>query len=247
MKSVSIVVPLFLLPLSVLAGTFIETFDDEDLEEWQELIQQNKAPVFWEVVDNQFRAVSRETYIYLLTTGDGTWEDYTMEFEVKPLKKHGIGGIWIAVRVKETWVVYCSVQDPVILIGDKPPLHEARVACFAGSLHRVSFVELLFEPHDLLRLNKWSHLKLSVKGNIFTFWVNDKQIMEPTEFRIFRGVEVFKDFPDFQAGGVGFGLANYTALFDNITVTGDSIPNSGGFAVTPKGKLTTTWGNLKKF
>ena len=55
----------------------------------------------------------------------------------------------------------------------------------------------------------------------------------------------FDEFPDFLTGGVGFGLANYTALFDNIRVTGDSIPNSRGFAVTFQGKLTTTWGNLK--
>ena len=69
--------------------------------------------------------------------------------------------------------------------------------------------------------------------------------MAPTELQIFKQIEAFADFPDFQTGGVGFGLANYTARFDNIIVTGDSIPNSGGFAVTPHGKLTTTWGNLK--
>ena len=71
--------------------------------------------------------------------------------------------------------------------------------------------------------------------------------MEPTELLVLKGVQHeefnFDEFPDFLTGG--FGLANYTARFDNITVTGDSIPNSGGFAVTPHGKLTTTWGNLK--
>ncbi|RKU15517.1 hypothetical protein C6500_20265 [Candidatus Poribacteria bacterium] len=71
--------------------------------------------------------------------------------------------------------------------------------------------------------------------------------MEPTKLLIFREIGDFADFPDFQTGGIGIGLANYTARFDNITVTGDSIPNSGGFAVTPGGKLATTWGNLKRF
>ena len=37
MKSVTIVVVLFFLPFSALAGTFLETFDDRDLEGWQEL------------------------------------------------------------------------------------------------------------------------------------------------------------------------------------------------------------------
>ena len=71
--------------------------------------------------------------------------------------------------------------------------------------------------------------------------------MEPTKLQIFREVAVFKDFPDFLTGGVGFGLSNYTARFDNITITGDTIPNSGGFAVTSQGKLATIWGNLKRF
>ena len=246
MKSVTIVIVLFLLPFSVLAGTFLETFDDRDLEGWQELWG-DKGPALWEVVDDELRAVSREGYIHLLTTGDSTWEDYTMELDVKPLKKHGIGGISIAVRVEETWLVRCSIFDPVIIVGDKPPIHEARMGCFAGSLHPGSLAQLVFEPHPLLRLNRWSHLKLSVEGNIFTFWINGEQIMEPTQLQIFRQIGVFKDFPDFRTGGVGFGLWNYTALFDNISVTGDSIPNSGGFAVTPGRKLATTWGDLKRF
>ena len=192
-------------------------------------------------------AESREAYIHLLTTGDSTWEDYTMELDVKPLKKHGIGGISIAVRVQGTWLVYCSIFDPVIIIGDDPPFQEARIGCFAASLRRPPRTLLFFEPRPLLRLNRWAHLKLSVEGNIFTFWLNGEQVMEPTKLLIFRQIEVFNDFPDFRTGGVGFGLWNYTAVFDNITVTGNSIPNGGGFAVTPQGKLATTWGRLKQF
>ncbi len=244
MKFIGIIVVLSLLPFPALSGTFVETFDDGDLEGWRELWG-DKGPAVWEIFDDQLRAESREPHIHLLTTGDSTWEDYTMEFDVKPLKKHGIGGISISVRVKKTWLVRCCIFDPVIIVGDKPPVHETRIGCSAGSVRPGPLADLLFEPHPLLRLNKWSHLKLSVEGDAYTFWINGEQVMEPTELRIFRNREPFADFPDFQTGGVGFGLWNYTALFDNITVTGDSIPNSGGFAVTPQGKLTTTWGNLK--
>ena len=248
MKSAGIVVILFLLPFSASAGTFIEAFDDQNLDGWEELWG-NKGPAVWEVVDNELRAESREAYIHLLTTGDSTWENYTMELDVNPLKKHGIGGISIAVRVKETWLVRCSISDPVIIIGDDPPFQQARIGCHAGSLRPGprSLALLFAEPRPLLRLNRWSHLKLSVEGNIFTFWINGEQVMEPTKLQIFRQIEVFADFPDFQTGGIGFGLWNYTALFDNITVTGDTIPNSGGFDVTPQEKLATTWGQLKQF
>ena len=119
MKSVSIIVLLFLLTFSVWAGTFLETFDSKDLDGWQE-IWTDKGPAVWEIVDDELRAESREAYTHLLTTGDNTWEDYTMELDVKPLKKHGIGGISIAVRVDGNWLVYCSIFDPVIIRGDDP-------------------------------------------------------------------------------------------------------------------------------
>ena len=239
-----IVTILFLFSLPVLAGTFLETFDDKDLDGWQE-IWTDKAPAVWEIVDGELHAESREAYTHLLTTGDTTWEDYTMELDVKPLKKHGMSGISIAVRVDGTWLVYCSIYDPVIIKGDDPPFQEERIGCRATGLHLPSRAILISEPHPLLRLNRWSHLKLSVEGDIFAFWIDGEQLMPPTKLQIFRQIEVFADFPDFQTGGVGFGLWNYTAIFDNITVTGDSVPNSGDFAVTPQEKLATTWAQLK--
>ena len=238
MKFALIVTLLFLLPLSVWAGTFLETFDGKDLDGWQQ-IWAIKGPAVWEIDDGELHADSREAY--------STWEDYTMELDVKPLKKHGIGGITIAVRVKGTWLVYCSIYDPVIIRGDDPPVQERRIGCLAGGLHVPPRAILFTEQHPLLRLNRWAHLKLSVEGDIFTFWIDGEQVMAPTQLQIFRQIEVFADFPDFQTGGVGFGLWNYTAIFDNITVTGDSVPNSGDFAVTPQGKLATTWGQLKQY
>ena len=248
MKFALIIALLFLLTCPVWAGTFLETFDGKKLDGWKE-IWVDKGPAIWEVDDGELHAESREDFIHLLTTGDSTWQDYTMELDVKPLKKHGIGGIFIAVRVNETWLVYCSIYDPVIIRGDDPPVQERRVGCYATGLHRPlpPLAILISEPHPLLRLNRWYHLKLSVEGDIFTFWIDDEQIMPPTKLLIFRGIDVFADFPDFQTGGVGFGLWNYTAIFDNITVTGDSVPNGGNFDVTSQGKLTTTWAQLKKF
>lgn len=248
MKFMCIVTVLFLLPFFGWSGTFLETFDAGGLEEWQELVQLREAPGSWEIVNDELHAVSPDPAMRLLTTGDETWEDYTLEFDVKPLKKHGIGAIVIAARVNGTWVVSCRIADTVVLVDGKGIPGE-RVYCDYGNFHDVIFVELHIEPHPLLRLNKWAHLKLSVQDNIVTFWINEKQVMEPAELLVLKGVEQegfnFDEFPDFLTGGVGFGLANYTARFDNITVTGDSIPNSRGFAVKSEGKLTTTWGSLK--
>ena len=242
MRFTHIVTLLCCLSVSASAGTFIETFSDDDLEEWKELVQLNKAPGSWEVINNELHAVSRETFNRLLTTGDNTWENYTIEFDVKPVKKHGIGTIVIAARVNGTWGVSCSINDRIV-----DGAAGTRISCNYGNWHGIPFIELHTTPHPLLRLNKWARLKLSVQGEVVTFWIDEKQIMEPTKLLKLVVDQVFDGFPDFLTGGVGFGLANYTARFDNITITGDTIPNSGGFFVTPGSKLATTWGNLKRF
>ena len=250
MKFVSIVAILFLFTFSVSAGTFRETFDNKELEGWQELVQLNNALGSWEVLNGELRAVSRERFLRLLTTGDDTWRDYTVEFDVKPLNKHGIGAISIAARVQGTWLVHCSVEDPVLLV-DGVPLPGERISCNLRNLHDGLSIRLDAGPHPLLHLKKWSHLKLSVEENIIAFSINGKQIMGPMEILNLKGAKHpefnFDEFPDFLTGGVGFGLANYTAHFDNIAVTGESIPNRGGLPVTPHEKLATTWGNLKRF
>ena len=251
MQFTSITVLLFLLPFSALAGTFIETFDDGDLEGWQELVHLNETAGSWNVINDELHAVSHEGFPHLLATGDDTWEDYTLEFDVKPLKKHGRGAIAIAARVKGSLLFYCSFADQVIF-DNKDPRLDSFLNCMKGDLHDGEFTVLYFEPHPLLRLNKWSHLKLSVKWNHFIFSLNGKEIAETgDDFALPHNGQKIKTktgkLTSFRTGGVGLGLANYTALFDNITVTGDSIPNNGGFAVTTQGKLTTTWGQLKQF
>jgi len=251
MQLTSIIVLLFLLPFSALSGTFIETFDDGELEGWQELVHLNETAGSWNVINDELHAVSHEGFPHLLATGDDTWEDYTLEFEVKPLRKHGKGAIAIASRVKGGLLFYCSFSD-IVIFGNKDPRLGPFLSCMKGDMRDGEFTMLYFEPHPLLRLNEWSHLKLSVKGNHFIFSLNGKKIAETgDDFALPHNGEKIKTkagkLTSFRTGGVGVGLANYTALFDNITVTGDSIPNSDGFAVTPGRKLATTWGQLKQF
>ena len=98
MQFLTVIVILFFITSAISAGTFLETFKDGDLEEWQELVRLDKAPGVWEVVDDELQTISREKFVRLLTTGDSTWEDYTVELDVKPINKHGIGAIAIAAR-----------------------------------------------------------------------------------------------------------------------------------------------------
>ena len=48
-------------------------------------------------------------------------------------------------------------------------------------------------------------------------------------------------------GKTGFMVGNAQARFDNVEITGNTIPNGGPgtLPVEPRGKLATTWGKLK--
>lgn len=242
MKSVIIAIGVFFLSCSAWAGTFLETFDNKDLDGWKEVVWHDDTPGAWENIDGELHAGNNGGVLRLLTAGDKTWRNYTIEFDVKPLKKHGSGGIVIASRVRGTSMLWCLIGDAVL------PGPEARATCYGGNLHSNTLLFIDSRRSSFLKLNKWSTLKLSVEENNLTFWINGEQPLDPMEIPDIKEFPaLIQEFTDFSVGGAGFGLTNYTARFDKITITGDSIPNKGGLAVKPNGKLTTTWGQLKRF
>ncbi len=244
MISIFIVAMLFLFTFSVWGGEFLETFDDGDLKSWQELVQHNAAPGSWKVINGELHAISPGEATRLLTIGDEAWRDYIVEFDVRPLKKHGPGNIAIAARIHGTWLMSW-------MVGDLPFLGlKSRVTGAAGNFHENKSIFFHVEPSPFLRLNKWSTLKLRVYEDVLTLWINGKQVFKTPDVLIPWG-KVFQiidpGFPGFLTGGVGFGLTNYTARFDNITITGNGIPDRGALSVTPRAKLASTWGSLKNF
>ncbi|MDE0011964.1 MAG: DUF1080 domain-containing protein [Candidatus Poribacteria bacterium] len=239
MKSVIIGLCVLLFISSAQAGTFLDTFNDGELVNWKELVMFGvDAPGSWEIIDGQLQATSNAGGVTrLLTTGEEAWQDYDVEFDVKPLEKHGPGNIAIAARIKREWGapwgVVCGISD---LAG---PAAEPIAKCFGGNLHDNAFLVYGQKPHPLLKLRKWATFKLTVHGKHLTFWINGKQVLDPIALEPLHG------FPEFPTGKIGLGLANYTARFDNFKITGPDISNQGGLSVTPRKKLAVTWASLK--
>ena len=170
----------------------------------------------------------------------------SIEVNVKPLEKRGPGNIGILARVKGSRAVWCLVSD--LFLNDP----ESKVMCISHDFDEKTGEALYIKPHRLLRLNKWSKLKLSVGGDHFTFSIDGKKITETGDpFILLHGDEKLmiktKDISSHPTGSTGFGLANYTARFDNITITGAGIPDKGGLSVISRAKLATTWASLKRF
>ena len=237
---------LFLLTFSTSAGIFVENFENENLDDWQELNVHDAVPGIWEILDGELQGRNPGGSARFLTTGDETWQDYSIEVNVKPLKKLGPGQISIAARIKGTWVFWCRIMD---LVLNDP---ESKVICSSRDV-RTDISELYhISPYPLLKLNKWSSLKLSVNGNHFIFSINGKRIVETGDpFVLHHEDQELKlktrdlSRHPTDTGGAGFGLSNYTARFDNIMIIGEDIPNKGRLSVMPQAKLATTWGRLK--
>ena len=230
---------IFFFSFSALAETFTETFDGGKLDNWQELVMFGlESAASWEIIDSELHAIQNTGGVtHLLTLGEETWQDYDVEFDVKPLEKHGPGNIAIATRIRKKW----GVPWGVICRIEEAPGAKPVAECFAGNLHGDLFLTYGEKPHALLKLQKWATFKLSIHGKLLTFWINGKQVLDPIMLEPLHG------FPEFPTGKVGLGLANYTARFDNLKITGPGIPNRDGLSVTPQTKLATTWGNLKQF
>ena len=232
MKTITIGCILSLLTFSAWAGTYIETFNDDGWLEWSELTMTNHevAKAAWEVIDRELQGIGPTGLMSLLTIGDETWVDYTIEFDVKPTKRHGSGGIAIAARRNENSIITCVVGDM------RFPLPERTALCFSGDFHENIYEVIDRVDIPVLPLDTWFHLKLSVREATFTLSINDEQVLE-----------VDDQEGKFLTGGAGFGIGNYTARFDNIVISGKGIPNKGKLSVTPRSKLATTWGRLKDF
>lgn len=247
MKLIIVGLSVFLLTFSVWAGKFLEKFDDRDLEEWRELIwlDSDIGQTSWEVVEGTLEGATRSALIRLLTMGDERWSNYDFEFDVKPLEKHHEGNITIAARVKGNRTVVC-------IIGDSPRFEKAGEAfaavpesmatCMGGNFHIATGMRIFAQkPSPLLKLNKWSNLKVSVHGDNLTFWINGKAVLGPVVMEPKEGT-----LPLLR-GKIGVGIASYTARFDNLAITGNSVRDNGGFSVSSRTKLATTWASLKRF
>ena len=245
MRFTHIVTLLCCLSVSASAGTFIETFDD-GLADWQELNERDAVPGAWEIIDAELEMTNPGGAARFFTTGDETWQDYSIEVNVKPLEKRGPGNIGILARVKGSRAVWCLVSD--LFLNDP----ESKVMCISRDFDEKTGEALYIKPHRLLRLDRWSQLKLSVSEDHFIFSINGKKITETGDpFILLHGGEELmiktRNIASHPTGSTGFGLANYTARFDNITITGEGIPDKGGLSVLPSAKLATTWASLKRF
>ena len=261
---------LFLGTLSASAGTFFETFDNFNLQDWNEVTERNFPVGKWRVANGALQAESKDDAIQMLVIKDAAWHDYEVEIDVMPLAKHGRGHIVLAARVNQTYAIVFAIGNifwnapspivsgfilnldtrvrlgiPLVLVKIQDLFNGRPQGEIVDELLRVGVVTDICTtvlPHPFLERGKWTQLKLRVAQKGFTLSVNGDLALHLT--CLFDNFAFLEE--DLNVGSIGFGLAGYTARFDNLKITGEEVPNHGDLAVQPQGKLAVTWGQLKK-
>ncbi len=181
--------------------------------------------MIWKVVDGELECARASQWSAEIVVGEASWADYTIEADVKVLENHGPGDFDLVARVTTADDGYA------FLIGDwvgSPSVYVQRIPDLSMKV---------IEAYDPLEMGVWHHLKLEVEGSEFTFWINDEKIVE------------YQD-DAYKTGMVGFGTANHTVRFDNLTITGPDVPDDPDDPqeereVEPRNRLVTTWGKIR--
>jgi hypothetical protein len=256
--------------LPVSAGTFFETFDNFNLKDWEEVKERNTPAGKWSVDNGVLQGESKDNAIRMLVIKDAAWQDYEVELDVMPLARHGRGHIVLAARVNQTYAIVFAIGNifwnapspivsgfvfelntgarvglPLILVKIGDLINGRPQGEIVDELLRVGVITDVCTtvlPHPFLERAEWTQLKLRVAQKWFMLWVNGESVLSLScRFDSFAFLE-----EDLNVGSVGFGLAGYTARFDNLKITGEDVPNHGGLSVQPQGKLAVTWGQLKQ-
>ncbi|MBC8236396.1 DUF1080 domain-containing protein [bacterium] len=223
MKYTMIILTLFLMIKSTLAGTLTDDFNDGNMDEWTKVGKGN-----WKIKNGEL-IMSPLNSPFGFAIGEETWTDYTVSVRTK-IVKHQLNLGWtegtgLGLRYSPEWNIY-FFGLATLGLGAKETL------CF---YMRGVWIGFHFErkPFDW-KLDTWYHLKVVAAGEQFQFYVDDELVLD------------YKDnvHPKGQIS-IGGGYAKTTAHFDDFAVSGDDVPNLN-YSVSPKGKLPTMWGKIKK-
>ena len=211
-----------------LAGTWKDSFEDNNTQEWESL-GWNEKEEWWIDAGEAVGKTDKHNVLSIWVTGDVAWQNYAVSCRVKlvEIKEQfsGLGLVLYHGDKKTSLYLFEILSDwkkfGFITIKKLPP----------PPAQSVKLAEFNFIP----QANKWYKLTASVSRRAL-------------EFQIDGEVLTTIDHSPLKSGKAGLFVLNGQARFDDVEITGPNIDNGGpGKArpVEPKTKLATTWGHLK--
>lgn len=205
-----------ILAWTALAGEQTWTFDD-GADDW------TPANGTWAVEDGLYRQTKADEAAAHTLIGDADWTDYTLEAKVRIDEGNWAGLIVRAQDEFQYYVYYLNVPN------NKSELWQHNAGGFTS---REAINSNNAAQNVTVERGVWLDVSVEAAGDTLTLWINGEKQAENTD-------------DTYAAGMVGLWAWTTVASFDEVTVSGDSIPGSAT-SVDPKGKLASQWGSLKR-
>ena len=227
MKHTIVGLTLFLLITSAWAGTFMDDFEDGNMDEWS--LSSAGAGGTWKIENGELILEGSGGASYFGFGIEGPdWKDYTIKVKLK-ITKHVVTAF-----AEQAGMVFRADEEASygVLLGTLGGANIKRLHTYHCNLRLGGVPQhLQTVPFDW-EVNTWYVLKAVIEGDNFKYYVNDDLIMEYMD-------------ATYPAGGVGLVVTASTAAhFDDFCVTGEDIPDNFR-PVFPKAKIATKWGAIK--
>ena len=213
-----------------LAGTWKDSFEDDNISEWTIFNELPENEKWWvhegEALGETFEIPGLHSF---WLTGDTKWQNYTISCRAQliKVKNESAGfGLLLHHRSEELAAYMFLVKrapDRARILKILPPPH------LSVQLKRLDIV---------VEVDKWYQLAATIhKDGTLEFQI-DQEVLR-----------IVDDNLSPKSGQAGLVVGGAQVRFDDVEITGENIPNGGpGKArpVEPQTKLATTWGYLKK-
>jgi len=242
------ILTLFLVVTSVWAGARVYDFEDENqLADWYKLETVDGLPytVEWYVENGELISFSDNIcgWAQALGIGDDTWRDYVFEgqFRIERTFSPPCFATWgRAVGPAAYWHYPDGETDPakiwMVCFGPhnyRDTWNEMRVVVGGSGNYRL----MAGSPYVMdapVEEKRWYRFRIENQGNHYKMFLDDEVVGE-----------FDAGSPEDAYGAAAIWSRNSQVHFDNIVITGYSVPDMDVTAVSPQGKLATTWGAIK--
>ena len=144
------------------AGLLLWDFEDvEQLSEWK------AANGTWEIDDGVLKETSATEVAAHILVGDATWEDYTVEVDIRIDSNRWAGLVFRAISEYEYYVIYPEPTPGVSAFFQ----HHGDVW---DRRARPAPNKTAIKIKDDIEVGEWYHLKIVVEGDDLTWFINDE-------------------------------------------------------------------------
>ena len=228
MKYIVVTFAFCLLVTSAQAGTYINNFDDGNLDSW--IIFDFRGGVSeWKIEDGVLVCRRQKDATSSLLYGEESWGAYSIECDAKMVEilanAEAFHSIALDLRVSD-------IDNAASISDIWCAVLKYEGAFIWAWLNGNSGAKSVVKAFDL-QLDRWYHLKATTNGNNFEFYIDGEFVASLSESQ-------------HPTGRVGLAVTGSVAHFDNLVITGDDVPdNSNLSAISASGKLATIWGQLR--